>query len=114
METFISETTELREAFLATEPMACSDAEWEKRRAAFAPPGQTSVTPVTVSARVPLQPYGEKLGFFRRLARRLVRRSVRWYSEELLCRQNQVNRALLERIETLEARVRELEEGRKP
>jgi len=110
MKSFISEGTELREELLGSEPMACSPAVWEARRAAFAPEKKPPVTTVTVGTQVPLVPYGQKLGFFRRLFRRVVRKSIRWYSEELLRQQNEVNRALLERIEMLEERVRELEE----
>ena len=110
MKSFISEGTELREELSDTEPMACSAEMWEARRAAFAPAKSPAVTVVTVGSQVPLEPYGAKLGFFQRLFRRVVRKSIRWYSEELLRQQNEVNRALLVRIETLEARIRELEE----
>ena len=109
MKSFISESSELREELWNAEPMACSAAAWENRRAAFAPAKPAAVTTVTVGTQVPLEPYGQKLGFFRRLFRRVVRKSIRWYSEELLRQQNEVNRALLERIDALEARVRELE-----
>jgi len=110
MKSFISEGTELRERLAEAEPLACSAEAWEARRAAFAPAKSTTVTVVTVGSQVPLEPYGVKLGFFRKLFRRVVRKSIRWHSDELLRRQNEVNRALLERIETLEARIKELEE----
>ena len=110
MKSFISENTELRGELLSCEPAACSDALWAERRAAFAPKEPPAVTGVTVGAQIPLVPYGAKMGFFRRLFRRVVRKSIRWYTDELLRQQNEVNRALLARIEALEARVRELEE----
>lgn len=110
MKSFISENTELRGELLSCEPAACSDALWAARRTAFAPKEPPLRTSVTVGAQVPLVPYGETMGFFRRLFRRVVRKSIRWYTDELLREQNEVNRALLARIETLEARVRELEE----
>lgn len=109
MESFISEQTELREALLQEEPLGCSAELWEARRAAFAGEKTRTVTPVTVSAQVPLQPYGQPMGFLRRFLRRVARKSIRWYTDELLRQQNEVNRALLERIEALEARIRELE-----
>lgn len=110
MKSFISEGSELRGEFAETEPMVCSANMWESRRAAFTPAKSPAVTVVTVGSQVPLEPYGTHLGFFRRLFRRVARKSIRWYSDELLRRQNEVNRALLERIETLEARIKELEE----
>lgn len=110
MKSFISEETELRSSFAESEPMACSAEVWEQRRAAFAPAKSKPVTVVTVGTQVPLEPYGTKLDFFRRLFRRIVRKSIRWYSDELLRQQNEVNRALLERIETLEAQIKKLEE----
>ena len=110
MKSFISEGTDLREELTQTEPLACSAELWEARRGAFAPEKRAAVTVVTVGSQVPLEPYGTKLGFFQKLFRRVVRKSIRWYSEDLLRRQNEVNRALLERIETLEARIKELEE----
>jgi len=111
MKSFISESTELREELWSAEPMAFAAGSWEEKRTAFAPARPVAVTTVTVGTQVPLEPYGQKLGFFRRLFRRVVRKSIRWYSEELLRQQNEVNRALLQRIETLEARVKELEEA---
>lgn len=110
MKSFISENTELRDELLSCEPAACSDALWRERRAAFAPKAPPAITTVTVGAQVPLAPYGVKMGFFRRLFRRVVRKSIRWYTDELLREQNEVNRALLARIEALEARVKELED----
>lgn len=110
MKSFISESSDVRTALLDTEPMACSAEAWEARRAAFAPAEKSAVTCVTVGTQVPLEPYGQKLGFLQKLFRRVVRKSIRWHSDELLRRQNEVNRALLARIEALEARVRELEE----
>ena len=110
MKSFISEGTELREELAGAEPLACSAEVWEARRAAFAPAKSPAVTVVTVGSQVPLEPYGVKLGFFRKLFRRVARKSIRWYTDELLRQQNEVNRALLGRIETLEARIKELEE----
>ena len=110
MKSFISEGTDLREELMGVEAPACSAESWEARRAAFAPEKKAAVTVVTVGSQVPPEPYGTKLGFFRKLFRRVVKKSIRWYSEELLRQQNEVNRALLARIEALEARIRELEE----
>ncbi len=82
-----------------------SAAAWEKERASFR---------TTVGTDVPLTPYGEKPGGLKGFCRRLVRKSVRWYAEELVTEQNRINRGLAERIEALEARIRELEAEKKP
>ena len=110
---FITEETALREELLSAaerEKTACSAEPWEELRREFQPSSPAGDAPVTVSGQLPLVPYGEELGFFRRFLRRLSRKSVRWYTDGLLEQQNRVNRALLRRIEELETRVRELEE----
>ena len=82
-----------------------SAAKWEQARADFK---------TTVGTDVPVTPYGEEPTGIKGLFRRFVRRSVRWYAEALVSEQNRVNRQLSERIEQLEARIRELEAEKKP
>ena len=82
-----------------------SAAKWEQARADFK---------TTVGTDVPVTPYGEEPTGVKGLFRRLVRKSVRWYAEELVTEQNRVNRQLSKRVEELEARLAELEAERKP
>lgn len=82
-----------------------SAARWEAERAKFKS---------TVGTDVPVTPYGEEPKGVKGLFRRLVRKSVRWYAEELVTEQNRVNRQLSKRVEELEARLAELESERKP
>lgn len=82
-----------------------SAAAWEAKRAPFRS---------TVGTDVPITPYGEAPKGLKGLARRVVRKCVHWYVEELATEQNRVNRALAERIEKLEERVKELEGEKKP
>lgn len=109
---FISEQSELR-ARLSGAKLSVSlpsAAKWEEKAAAFRKERHAAPVPVTVSSEVSAEPYGEKTGKLKSLFRRAVRRSIRWYAEPLVERQNEVNRALLERINELEAELRELKE----
>ena len=82
-----------------------SAARWEAERTKFR---------TTVGTDVPVTPYGEEPKGIKGLFRRLVRKSVRWYAEELVTEQNRVNRQLSKRVEELEERLAALEGSKKP
>lgn len=79
-----------------------SAAKWEAARADF--------KKTTVGTDVPVTPYGEEPKGVKGLFRRVVRKSIRWYAEELVTEQNRVNRQLSKRIEELEQKIAELEQ----
>lgn len=109
MDDFISEKTAAREKLSGAKlsvslPKA---AAWEEKMASFRMAKEKN-TSVTVGTEVPVEPYGEETGAAKRFFRRALRKCVRWYAEPLVSRQNEVNRALLERIEELEAEIERL------
>ncbi len=98
-------------AAAAERPAAPACGRWDGLAAPFraAVRGETGDVCPVVSADGPLVPYGQSCGALRRFARRLARKSVRWYVEPLVHEQNRVNRALLDEIAALRRRVDELE-----
>ena len=109
MDDFISEKTAVREKLSGAKlsvslPKA---AQWEEKMASFRAPAEKN-TSVTVGTEVPVEPYGEEKGAVTKFFRRALRKCFRWYAEPLVTRQNEVNRALLERIEELEAELERL------
>ena len=111
MDDFISEKSAVREKLSGAKlsvslPQA---AAWEEKMASFRREKGKN-TAVTVGTEVPVEPYGEEKGTVTRIFRRALRKCVRWYAEPLVTRQNEVNRALLERIEELEAEIERLKE----
>lgn len=111
MDDFISDKSAAKARLPGIESSASlpDAALWEQKMAAFRGREREGDTPVTVGGDVPATPYGESEAPLGSLWRRAVKKSVRWYIEPLLERQNRVNRALLAKVEALEARVAELE-----